>query len=301
MKILLILMYFCSGVLFAGSAPQWDMGVSVDVKEKDLDNNLKWAAEAGFKYLEAFVPADVLSDREKAEGVFTRFREVADKNGLKVWSIHLPFGSGKYDPSSVSEEDGKACREFVLSGLDAARKLGGYKKVVIHPSYEPIDPKDRPAKLKAVKKFFKEMAPLVKKKYGVQLLMEDLPRTCLANSSSETLDIINGIPDLGICFDVNHLLGEKTEHFAAKTGKHIASVHMSDYDEVNERHWLPGKGVIAWTKVVHELQKAGYAGPFMFEVTTTPWKDDMSKFYKDLSASWKKIQEDYAVEYPEEA
>lgn len=298
MKIVFLLMVFFSGCLFAAEAPQWELGVSIPMAEKDLDNNMKWASEAGFKHVEAFVGGNVLSDQKTAEEYFIRFKESADKNGLKVWSIHLPFGSGTYDPSTLSTDERKACHERIILGLEAGRKLGNYKKVVLHGSYEPIDPKERAERFAAAKAFFKELAPYAKKNYGVQILVEDLPRTCLGNSSKDILALIDGTKDIGICYDVNHLLGEKTEEFARNVGKHIQSLHISDYDEINERHWIPGKGVIKWTKVVDELKKSGYSGPFMFEVTTTPWKENMQQFYKDLAVSWEKIRKDYAAEYP---
>lgn len=291
-------MTLLSGCLFAAEAPKWELGVSIPMTEKDLDNNMKWASEAGFKHLEAFVGGNILSDQKTAEEYFTRFKEAADKNGLKVWSIHLPFGPGAYDPSTLSEDERKACRERIILGLEAGRKLGDYKKVVLHASFEPVDPKERADRFAAAKAFFKELAPYAKKNYGVQILVEDLPRTCLGNSSKEMLELIESAKDTGICFDVNHLLGEKTEVFAHNVGKHIQSLHISDYDEINERHWIPGKGVIKWTKVVDELKKAGYSGPFLFEVTTKPWKDNMQQFYKDLAASWEKIRQDYAAENP---
>lgn len=300
MKILFLLMTLLSGCLFAAEAPKWELGVSIPMTGKDLDNNMKWASEAGFKHLEAFVGGNILSDKKTAEEYFTRFKEAADKNGLKVWSIHLPFGPGAYDPSTLSEDERKACRERIILGLEAGRKLGDYKKVVLHASFEPVDPKERAERFAAAKAFFKELAPYAKKNYGVQILVEDLPRTCLGNSSKEMQELIEGTKDIGICYDVNHLLGEKTEVFAHNVGKHIQSLHISDYDEINERHWIPGKGVIKWTKVVDELKKAGYSGPFLFEVTNKPWKDkeNMPQFYKDLAASWEKIRKDYAAEYP---
>ncbi|MQY78678.1 MAG: hypothetical protein GH151_05700 [Bacteroidetes bacterium] len=53
----------------------------------------------------------------------------------------------------------------------------------------------------------------------------------------------------------------------AKVGNLIVTVHMSDYDGIDERHWLPGDGIINWTNVISELVKNEYQGPFMFETS----------------------------------
>ena len=41
---------------------------------------------------------------------------------------------------------------------------------------------------------------------------------------------------------------------------------MSDYDGVDERHRLPGEGIVPWRTVVTRLCGVGYRGPFLFEL-----------------------------------
>ena len=50
----------------------------------------------------------------------------------------------------------------------------------------------------------------------------------------------------------------------------VATTHLSDYDGVDERHWLPGQGVVPWKQVFLGLQKAGYRGPYLFELGAGP-------------------------------
>ena len=38
------------------------------------------------------------------------------------------------------------------------------------------------------------------------------------------------------------------------------------YDGVDERHWLPGEGIVPWKEVVTTLMESGYRGPFLFEL-----------------------------------
>jgi len=117
------------------------------------------------------------------------------------------------------------------------------------------------------------------------LAVECLPRTCLGNTADELLIIVNEVGSgIGICFDSNHLLKEKPEEFVAKTGKKIVTVHISDYDGLDEKHWLPGTGVINWTKVVNELVKGGYDGPFMYETSKRKPSQEASSVPVKLTA-----------------
>ncbi|MCE7070813.1 sugar phosphate isomerase/epimerase, partial [Dyadobacter sp. CY327] len=80
------------------------------------------------------------------------------------------------------------------------------------------------------------------------LNIECLPRTCLGNTSKEILQILDGIDNIGICFDSNQLLKESPKDFVKAVNKRIRMLHISDCDNVNERHWLPGKGIITGTR-----------------------------------------------------
>ena len=45
---------------------------------------------------------------------------------------------------------------------------------------------------------------------------------------------------------------------------------MSDYDFLNERHWLPGEGKIDWVEVVDTLEEVGYDGVLLYELGLNP-------------------------------
>lgn len=46
--------------------------------------------------------------------------------------------------------------------------------------------------------------------------------------------------------DTNHLLKDLTEEFIKNLGLKVVTLHVSDYDRIDERHWIPGKGVNDW-------------------------------------------------------
>ena len=104
---------------------------------------------------------------------------------------------------------------------------------------------------------------------GVVVAVECLPRTCLCHTAEESLRLLDGLDErlFGVCLDVNHSnLREDVVRAARAYGRRIASTHISDNDGLDERHWLPGKGIIPWRDWVAALAGGGYRGPLIYEV-----------------------------------
>ena len=114
-------------------------------------------------------------------------------------------------------------------------------------------------------------------KAGMKLAVENLPRTCLCNRSAEMIELLRDT-GAGIVFDTNHSLEEENVAFLTAlvdSGIPIYSLHISDYDFVDERHRLPGDGDNNWTGIFAQLQRAGYDGPMMYEVPSQPKERDV--------------------------
>jgi sugar phosphate isomerase/epimerase len=45
----------------------------------------------------------------------------------------------------------------------------------------------------------------------------------------------------------------------------LLTLHMSDYDGIDEQHQMPGRGVLDWQAFMQALREAGYAGPYNYE------------------------------------
>ena len=194
---------------------------------------------------------------------FNEARRLADKYGIELWSLHLPFlPFNVIDPSVPALADYTV--KYFCSFIDKATEIG-IKTIVIHPSGEPIAESDRPMRLECAKKSLAVLAEYAKAR-GAVIAVEDLPRTCLGRDSSDILELISAHPDLRVCFDTNHLLGESIADFIKKVGDKIITTHVSDYDEKNERHWLSGEGVIDWKALKDALIAIGYDGPWLYEL-----------------------------------
>lgn len=240
----------------------WPKGLSVSLTMPA--EKLQQVKEAGFDYVEVTLNSLRGKSSEERLAAIGRFRADAEQAGLTVWSVHLPFGRA-WDISSPNDSLRTAVVGQIAWFIDAVQVLKP-RKMVLHPSAEPIADSLRAVHFENSVNSINTLAETARDT-GSQLLIEDLPRTCLCNTSDEMLALFGRIdPSVGICFDTNHLLQETPEAFARAVGDRIASLHVSDYDAVDEKHWVMGKGVIDWPAVVEAIASTGYDGVFMFEV-----------------------------------
>ena len=251
--------------LHRNAPQQWSLGTSTALFRPLDKAGLERARAAGITHLEIVLPASDPDPRSRQEVV-----DWANELGMTVHSVHLPF-NWKWD---VSEPDPAKRREIVANHLRLLEEAAAWRPVtaIIHPSYEPIPPEQREARIEACREGLSELAKGARE-LGVLLCAECLPRTCLGNTSSEVLRLVDGIPDVAVCCDVNHLLKETPQEFIRAVGSRIKAVHISDYDGLDEKHWVPGKGIIAWSEVIGALAEAGFEGPFMFEVVSRKGED----------------------------
>ncbi len=189
--------------------------------------------------------------------------------GVSLWSFHLPFCpfEERNPASSDAAVRASTVGDFTRY-LEISARIGA-KVAVIHASGEPIADEDRKAAMAHAKEVLSVLAERAAAT-GVTLCVEDLPRTCLGRNSAELLDLLSADARLGVCFDTNHLLGEPIADFIRAVGNRIVTTHFSDYDFVNERHWLPGAGKIDWRELMDLLDEVGYTGPVLYELGFSP-------------------------------
>ena len=196
---------------------------------------------------------------------FAKMRQYGEENEVNLWSFHLPFGPfSEIDISSANENVRRNCVKILCEYIKRAADIG-IDKYIIHPSAEPIEEKDRPYRLEKAKESLASLAETASGCGGV-MAVEDLPRSCLGRDSSEMLELLSADSRLRSCFDTNHLLKENPADYIGKVGDKIITTHVSDYDFVNERHWLPGEGKMDWPAVLAALQKINYSGVWLYEI-----------------------------------
>ena len=230
----------------------------------------------GFTHFEVGIPASIVIDdgtpegkrsccrgeEEKLVALRTGMFEAILAENLCPWSVHLPFGPG-WDVAHYDEEERDAVvdslKKVILLTKDYHPRI-----YVLHGCLEPVAPEQRPVRIARSIQSMRELDAFAQK-FGARIALEDLPRSCLANSSIETRAMMLAA-EVPICFDVNHLLGDSHAEFLKAMATNVVTTHLSDYDGIDERHRLPGEGIVPWKEVFIGLQKAGYRGPYLFEV-----------------------------------
>ena len=201
-----------------------------------------------------------------------RAQEYADRvkaAGLEWWSLHLPF-SRTLDITNLNDAERDEIVQINTEMILAAGKAG-CKVAVLHPSSEPISDDVRPQRLAYSRENIIRLREACDS-VGMELAVENLPRTCLCNRSAEMIELLRDT-EAGVVFDTNHSLAEENVAFLralTDAGLEILSLHISDYDFVDERHRLPGDGINDWKGILAELERVNYRGPLMYEVPKQP-------------------------------
>ena len=217
----------------------------------------------GLEYIEVTMNDVIGKDTAGINDRVAALKADIEASGLKIWSIHLPY-SKHLDVSLVDS----AKRAKTVNYLkDIIRIAGAFQaeRIVLHPSYDSVVPDDRAERIECCRASIAELAP-VAAEVGAVLCVENLPRTCLGRNGQEMMKLIEGFDNVGICFDVNHLLYQSHEDFLKNIKKGtIKTVHLSDYNFTDERHLIPGVGHIEWAPVWKGIKKNGYKGAMMHE------------------------------------
>ena len=189
--------------------------------------------------------------------------------GVRIHSVHLPYTDGA-SLSSPDEKITKDSLDIIKVAIRAAAKIGA-KVVVIHPSAGHYDEWDSREELLCHSiKCVKEVCEYANS-FNLKCAVENMVKGGICNKASEILRYLKEIPSLGLCFDLNHSLIDTNEEVfnrLIEENMHgrIYHIHVSDYDFVNERHWLPGRGITDWNMIMSKLEELNYEGAWMYEV-----------------------------------
>lgn len=237
--------------------------------------SMKANKASGLDYIEVTMNNVINKNPEGVEERAAALMSEIQESGLKVWSVHMPYSR----TLDVSVIDDVKRAENVQYMKDMMRVAGVFqpKFLVLHPSSEPISPDEREQRLANSHASIGELAP-VAKEIGAVLCVENLPRTCLGQNGEEMMRLIEGYDEVGLCFDTNHLLYQSHADYlkAVAKGK-IMTVHLSDYDFADERHLIPGKGLIDNKALWAGIKENGYDGIMMFECYGEPDQLDTAR------------------------
>ena len=218
----------------------------------------KACADAGVDVVEISRPKAEVDSLD-----YDNLKAISEEYGVKIWSFHLPFYP--FSEIDISKpEMAKESVEYLCSIIDKATGIG-IDKFVIHASGEPIGDEERKTRMECAKNSLDILVKFAKER-GAVICVEDLPRSCLGRSISDMKELLSANEDLRACFDTNHLLYDDNIELVKAIGDKIVTLHVSDFDMVNERHWLPGEGKNDWQGILSALKEVGYNGPWLYEM-----------------------------------
>ena len=253
-----ILMTVLSTLSFICHAQQYEVGTTTAIWKNPVAADFMKAKMQGVHYIEVAlnqcyrgVPVEEVIPRIKL------MKSRVDSAGIQVWSIHLPF-SRTLDISVLDDSLRAKNVRFMAQMIE---QCGQFKpaRLVLHPSSEPIADSVRARRIVNAQRSIMYLKPYADR-IGAQLCIENLPRTCLGRSEERRVG-----KECRSRWSPYHYSKGSIEHFMKILGRHIGTIHASDFDLVNESHWLPTQGKIDWQRFVKELRSNGYKGVFMYE------------------------------------
>ena len=136
----------------------------------------------------------------------------------------------------------------------------------------------------AIIKTFSEMVGMT----GNNICIENMVRS-FPNNVADMVAILEEVEGGKCCIDMNHFLHDKVEDAVLALGKWLRAVHVSDYDGIYEKHWMPKEGVNNWMKIIGALEKVGYQGAFTYEV----YRPKYGYTYADIRRNYEELFEEY--------
>jgi sugar phosphate isomerase/epimerase len=262
------------------------LAVSTSVFTRVL-GDAQWAAldRSGIAALEIVAPVPQCPLDDPA--LFQHTRERLQRSPVRLHSIHLAYGR-RLDLSQLDASARAQALAATAQNLRLAASLGA-RLVVVHPSADPIGDHERPDRLVAAQDSLAQLVTIARRE-GVRLAVECLPRSFLGNTAAELAALVEPLDATaaGVCLDVNHLNLREPDLAAAvqRLAPRLVTLHCSDNDGVEERHWMPGHdgGAVDWSAFLGALRRARYAGPFLYEVSAP---------HPDPAAALHRVEENY--------
>ena len=239
----------------------YQVGLSTNGKIVNEDLFINYE-RAGIKAMEIALDEDKYADFD-----YDTLKIWADRHNVTLCSLHLPFRPiERVNLAAFEDSVRKGAIEYYTDIIKKAARIG-IKIFVVHPnSGEPIEEGElRAERIRFVKECLDILAEYAAKE-GAVIAVENLPRSCIARNSAELLELLDANDKLRVCYDTNHLMGQEATEFIKAVGDKIITLHVSDYDFMNERHWLPGEGKNDWQKIIKSLKEVGYNGVWLYEV-----------------------------------
>ena len=192
-------------------------------------------------------------------------------------SVHMPAWYSSEAPAQENDFERNMCVRRFINFIETAAPLG-MKNLTIHPGIAP-EGQTLESAITFLRKTLEDLVPTVEK-YGMSLNLELCPRRSISKLPENMEKVMKDMPDcVGVCFDVNHPneYWRQIPEWIARLGKYIRTFHISDCDEFDECHWMPGVGVLDWENIMKEIRKLNQDFLLIYEIDFAGFRPPVSQ------------------------
>ena len=268
---------------------QLDLGVSVKLftqqgRNGDFFRDLKEIKRLGFQSVEVSlgkVGGYEMHMQRCMQQIDEGLQAVLDE-GLRLNSIHLPFQRfiyiSSYDEGvrawAVDEfrQLIKICDRYYAENYVFHSKTGRRE--------EGLWELRKPALIRS----FREFTEMTRNNICIENMVGPFPSTV-----ADMQEVLGQVEKGKCCIDMNHFLQDKPSDAILALGDRLTTIHVSDYDGVYEKHWMPKQGVNNWMKIIGALETIGYTGAFTYEVGM----QTQGYTYAEIRANYDELFEEY--------
>lgn len=248
----------------------WPVGLSTGCfYQRSIFDCLEVISRGGFNIIEVCsFPAHLnYHDRD----VVARAARRAEQLGMETYSFHAPFA----DHIDISSKDPSQREKALTEIIQAAEAAAAFRVryFVIHPGPESWDLKEqgeRFERLKWAAETLNQVAEYCSRLEIGCVFENKLPHLLFAHTS-DLLWILAAMAcaEVGVCLDTGHanLTGD-IHGVIHKLSGHLRMVHAHDNHGGGDEHLAPGKGFIDWTVFLTELERAGFRGGIILELSS---------------------------------
>jgi sugar phosphate isomerase/epimerase len=245
----------------------WEIGLSTGIGYREpVESVLPALADAGFRTLELATARTHIDLKDPSR--LQNLRRQIEELGIRVPTLHAPFGQG-IDLTDGDPTVRESSLRHLTDAADVLAMLGG-ELYVIHPGGEDHNwVWEREQRLSLSVEGLNDLWAICRER-GLTLVVET-PLPHLLGGQPRDFDwILSKLPseDVGVCIDTSHTalggtLFESVERYAHR----LVHLQVSDNRGTHDDHLPPGEGNIEWAVFLHALDRVGYDGLFLLEIS----------------------------------
>jgi sugar phosphate isomerase/epimerase len=184
-------------------------------------------------------------------------------------AIHAPFG-GLLDLTDSNAHHRHAGIGAVLSAASALRAVGG-DRVVVHVSDTPRQGQNVEERLRHATDSFRVLARACAQ-MGMRLIIETPLPHLIGGDPDEFAAVVGPLDrSVGVCLDTSHAtIGHGWNRFMELVSDRLVHLHANDHRGSRDDHLPPGEGIIDWRNVRDALERVGFDGWIVLELTCPP-------------------------------